>query len=158
MHRPAYCARGHARGAAAENQAVQALSADVRRLTKGQGLTTLIQDKVCAQAELKKLQKNNTKELKKLRMRRSRLMSRLAGVNEEQMVQMSAMFHEIQARKGGKTAFTPSTAGSRPRVVVVTANPSVPEAGGNPASSDAAYEKMAAEDEGQNAASSEELT
>ena len=75
------------------------LDQNVQRLRNGSGLTKLIEQKVALQKVLKKQVVDNNRMLRKYRMRRQRLVSRVKDLNEDQMEQMNSLYQDVLLKK-----------------------------------------------------------
>ena len=75
------------------------LDQNVQRLRNGSGLTKLIEQKVALQKVLKKQVVDNNRMLRKYRMRRQRLVSRVKDLNEDQMEQMNSLYQDVLIKK-----------------------------------------------------------
>ena len=74
----------------------------MHRLSKNSGLSQQIDRKLTEATKLRAQAKAEYRELRKLRARRTRLLTRLNGIDEERFQQMNILYADIQNRREAK--------------------------------------------------------
>ena len=76
-------------------------------------LTREMQDAVADQKKIKKDARTNAGRLKTVRQKKYRLLKRMDGLDEEGMIIMTDLFHEVQAKRVAKQNPSSASSGSK---------------------------------------------
>lgn len=99
-------------------RSLEALAATTDSATRGGKITRAYNEAVEEKKRIRKLAKDNSTKLKNVRQQRYRLLTRMDGLDEDNMDNMQELFREIRARKEAKKAAHKSSASSPSRPLI----------------------------------------